>query len=726
MKGLRSLSGDLWGGLASMLVALPAAIAFGVLVFSAIDPALASTGAVAGALGAAVLGLVSPVVGGNGGMVTGPCAPAAAVTASLAGALAAAGHPVERILPLLALMAVLSGVLQASYGLLGLGRLMKYIPYQVVSGFLSGVAVIIAVGQLPKLLGLPAGTGLIGVVQPGLWAWQGVVVGGATIAAVVLAPKVTERVPAAVIGLAVGVAAYFALALGWPELRTIEGNRLVIGSLGGGPPLTYMSGRLASLGTLRPTDVALVIAAAGTLSALSTIDTLKTAVVLDVLTRTRHDSNRELVGQGVANVASALLGGIPGGGTMGPTLVNVTSGGRTPLSGFLEGVFALVAIALLTPLLAWIPIGALAGLLLVVAAKMFDWKSLRLVTRANTRLDFVVIAIVVGVALYVGLIEASVAGTCLAILLYIRDQASTSVIRSRRDLRRAASKTRRSEAARDVLDVHGDEGLVVALQGSLFFGTTDQLFSELAPDLAKCRYIDLDLRRVQSMDYTAGRMLQQMQSQLAERGGSLMFSGMPGAATGVAEYLAELGLVGEGGIPVFASQNDALEAMEDGVLEAQGTLAEPVDAPPMPIEAMRLFRGLDDDAMAALRAAVRVLEVDEGAVVFARKDHGRTLFLVAKGAVDIVLPLKQGARHHLATITRDDHFGEIGFLEGRSRTADAVARRPSVLYALDRERFDAAAARFPRIGQVVFFGLATEVSRRLRQADKELRALEDR
>ncbi|MCA9566620.1 MAG: SLC26A/SulP transporter family protein, partial [Myxococcales bacterium] len=654
------------------------------------------------------------------------CAPAAAVTSGLAATLVAGGHPAERVLPLLALMALMAGALQALYGLVGLGRLMKYLPYQVVSGFLSGVAVIIAAGQLPVLLGLPRSAGLLGVLAPGLWRWQALAVGATTVAAVLLAPRVTTRVPAAVIGLAAGIAAYAGLAAGLPELRVLDGNPFVIGSLAGVPALAYVQGRVGSLLTLGPADLGLVAASAVTLSALLSLDTLKTAVVLDVLTRGRHGSNRELVAQGLANMASALLGGIPGGGTMGPTLVNATSGGRTPWSGFFEGVLALVAFVALTPLLAWIPLSALAGLLLVVAARMFDWSTLRLVGHASTRFDFVVIATVVVVAVQVGLIQASVLGTALAMLVFVREQASTPVVLARRDLTRAGSRIRRPRVARELLDAHGDDGVVVALGGSLFFGTTDRLFDELSTDLAARRFVLLDLRRVAAMDYTAGRLLGQMASQLSERGGSLLFSGMPAPGSQVAAYLEELGLVGaRGSVPVFEHQDDALEWMEDRILDACGYEEDP-HGPPLPFEALRPVRDLSPEAREALAGIARQVHLDAGEVVFTRKEPGQTLYLVASGAVDLELPLKAGGAHHLATISRDDVFGEMGFLEGRTRTADARARRDSVVYALERHAFDALAHRVPEVAEVVFAHLATEVSHRLRRADKELRALEGR
>jgi len=217
---LHALMGDLWGGLASMLVALPSAIAFGVLVFSAIDPRYAGAGAMAGILGTIALGLVAPLVSRNGGFITAPCAPAAAVMSALAGSLgSAAGLPFKRVVGLMVLTALLSAALQITYGLLRLGRLIKYIPYQVVSGYLSGVGLVIAVGQVPKWLGAPSGTGFFqGLTRPDLWRWPSIVVGAVTIAITVVAPRITKRLPAAILGLSAGIAAYFALGFFVPEL----------------------------------------------------------------------------------------------------------------------------------------------------------------------------------------------------------------------------------------------------------------------------------------------------------------------------------------------------------------------------------------------------------------------------------------------------------------------------------------------------------------------------
>jgi SulP family sulfate permease len=164
---------------------------------------------------------------------------------------------------------------------------------------------------------------------------------------------------------------------------------------------------------------------------------------------------------------------MPGAATLGATLVNFASGGRTPWSGVAEGIFVVFAFLLLGGLIAWVPISALAGILLVVAWRMFDRGMFRLALHPDTRIDFGVIATVVLVA-QAGLIAASVVGVCLAILLFIRDQIRGSIIVSKLDLRGARSKRRRLIAENELLDRYGDQATVVQLQGNLFFGTTEK------------------------------------------------------------------------------------------------------------------------------------------------------------------------------------------------------------------------------------------------------------
>jgi sulfate permease, SulP family len=730
-----SLTGDLWGGLAAMLVALPSSIAFGVLAFTVMGPEYAGAGAMAGMLGAAALGLISPFFGRTAGLISAPCAPAAAVLSALIlellGNGSGAGLSPANVLPLLALVSLISAGLQVFYGAIGGGKLIKFIPFPVVSGYLSGVGVLIALGQLPKLFGLPKGTPLFhGLASPDLWKWQGLAVGIVTIILMEAAPRITKKAPAAIIGLIGGIIAYFALSLFSPGLLTLQGNSLVIGPIhASGSFLGGIAGRMTSLFSIKLASVGLIIIPSLTLSVLLSIDTLKTCVGLDAMTRNRHNSDRELMGQGFGNLASFLVGGMPGAGTMGPTLVNVASGGRTPRSGIIEGGFVILAILFLSRLIAWVPIGALAGILLVIAWRMFDKNMFRMLRYPAGRQDFAVIACVIIVSIIVDLIVAAGVGVALAILLFIRDQIRGSVIHRKLYLNQTSSKTRRLSSEREVLISQGDQGVFCELQGNLFFGTTDQLFTQLEPDLRTKRFILLDMRRVQSMDYTAAHLFEQMHGQLAERGGQLLFSGMP---SGLLEernfehYLVQLGVVRDGGgVMISETLDGALEWMEERILEAAG-IQQDNEEQLLDVKDFELFREFDDTSIRELTSSLTEMSIAQGEKACLQGCRADEIFLIRRGSVRIILPLEGGKRHHLATIGQGDFFGELSFLDRGIRSADVEAKVPTDLYVLSRDRFNVLSRANPVIGTQVFARLASAIADRLRQTDAELRVLEER
>jgi SulP family sulfate permease len=206
-----------------------------------------------------------------------------------------------------------------------------------------------------------------------------------------------------------------------------------------------------------------VIVPVFTLGVLLSIDTLKTCVVLDALTFSRHNSNKEIIGQGVANISASIACGIPGAGTMGATLVNLNSGGQTKFSGMIVGITALLVLLLLGEFIAWIPVSALAGILMVVGIRMIDKKSFELLKSRTTMLDFFVILAVIIAAVSYSLITAAGVGIALAILLFLREQIRTSVIRRRMKVGQVFSKKVRIESELEVLNQHsiGVTGTVI-------------------------------------------------------------------------------------------------------------------------------------------------------------------------------------------------------------------------------------------------------------------------
>ena len=737
-SGVTDLSGEAWGGFAAMLVAVPSSIAYGVAAYEVLGPEYAAHGAVAGILGAIALGLIAPLLGGTPRLVSAPCAPAAAVLTALAGDLltgargSAGPMAPQQVLPLLSLVALMAGGLQLLQGAAGGGRLIKYIPYQVVSGYLSGVGALILLGQVPSFLGLPKGMPIWGALgSPGLWHWPGIIIGSMTVVGILFAPRITTAVPAIILGLAVGVLT--SCGLGVLRFAPLQpGPMTFITGHAAGPGSSVFDGILAtwsSLGQFRLESLPALLVPALTLSVLLSIDTLKTCVVVDAMTHSRHDSNRTLLGQGFGNLASALCGGMPGAGTLGATLVNVNSGGRTRVSSTLEGALALAVLPFLGWFLGWLPVAALAGILLVVGFRMIDRQIFHLLKQKSTLLDFCIIAAVIIVAVAVNLIAAAGAGLGLAILLFIREQMRGPVIRRKLRGDQISSKQSRLPVEKDALLAYGHLTTVCELQGTLFFGTTDRLYTELEPDLRRSRYLILDMHRVQSVDFTAVHLLRQIESILAERGAHLVFSGLSNQlATGqnLEAYFVQLGLADPASsVRIVGSLEEAIEWTEDRVLE-EAHLLQTGHEPPLELPEIELLRELEaDNTLSALRACVVERAVEAGQGIFKRGDPEGELFLIRRGTVRILLPLEGSGHLTLATFGRGNFFGDMAFLDGSVRSADAVAETATDLFVISRTSFNDVVRSHPLVGVKVFARLARALAVRLRYTDTELRGLSE-
>ncbi|MBS1229670.1 MAG: sulfate transporter [Proteobacteria bacterium] len=723
-------SGDFWGGFAAMLVALPAAVAFGVTVYSAVAPHYAAFGALAGILGATALGLIAPTFGGTDRLISAPCAPAAAVLSAFAIQLVGQGVAPVAIVLMMTVLGILTGLIQMLIGFLGIGRLIKYIPYPVVSGYLSGVGLIIIGSQLPKFAGAPADTPWLDVlINPQHWDWRGLTIGGVTVIVMLVAPKLTRAVPATIIGIFAGVLAYAGIAATDPSMLELEGNTLVIGSLGatGEGYVELITNRWTQIGELKLAQVAGLIGSAITLAALLSIDTLKTCVVLDQMTRTRHDPNRELAAQGLANVVASTIGGMPGAGTMGASLVNLSSGAKTRISGIVAGVMTLVVALLLGAFVAWIPIATLSGVLIVVGLRMIDTDPLRFLESRSTVLDFSVVLAVVCVALFVGLIAASAVGVILSIILFLREQVGGNVVRRKSFVGQRSSTWYRPEAEMRILEQKGNSAVIFELQGSLFFGTTHQLYLTLEPELSTTDYLILDLQRVQSVDVTATHMLKLVRDVLAERKVPLLISSVRESlpnGRNLREFLELAGLVADGEqVIILPTLEAAIEWVEDRLIG--GLVTADANLPPLELHEIELFKGSKPDTLTDLAACMESRSFKAGATIFSRGDPGAELYLIRKGEVRIMGCVGGSSRPcHIATYGRGEFFGGLAFLDRQPRGNDAIASTDLELYVLTQEKFSYLAEAHKRIAFVLVSQLARTLAIRLRHTDNELTLLQ--
>jgi SulP family sulfate permease len=729
--GSRSnLTGDLWGGFAAMLVALPAAIAFGVTIFAPLGAEYAGKGALAGMLGVTALGLIAASFGGTQRLISAPCAPAAAVLSALTFQLVQQGQAPSSIVLSLFLIALTTGLLQIGFGVLRIGNLIKYMPFQVVSGYLTGVGLIMIFGQLTKLLATPKGMPWWEAVRaPEQWQTHSLVVGIATAVSMVLAPKLTSKIPAVILGLLGGVIAYWLLAVSLvPELAKLADNRFVIGPLSA--DLDGLISAAASpwgsiLGSPLPTPEQILLPAL-TLAVLLSIDTLKTCVVLDGITGSRHRSNRELIGQGLGNLAATVIGGVPGAGTMGATMVNKASGGTTFRSGIFQGLFALIAVLVLTPVIAWVPIASLAALLMVIGWRMIDWHAIELLKHKDTLLDFGIIAAVFLVASTYSLIAASGLGIALAMLMFIKEQINTSTVRRHSNGSRMFSKKVRTLEQREQLAKDGDLTSIFELQGSLFFGTTDQLFRSIEAEVGRANYLVLDFHRVQSIDLTAGHMLERIQQSLAQRNAWLVLSRVPGmlpTGRNLQSYLEEIGLTKHHRTKLFGELSDALEWIEDDRLTRITDPAEKAEE--LALGAFELLQDIPDALMETLAQLLQRHHFVASTPIFRRGDEGDSLMLIAKGQVKVTLETSQGQSIHITTLGRGQFFGEMSFLDSARRSADIVAIDDCVIYSLSRPQFDEAVRGREQHMVALLMRLLETFSARLRYSNEELRELRE-
>lgn len=730
--------GDFWGGVSAMLVALPSSIAYGVTTVAVLGPAYLAQGALAGVIGAVALGFTAASLGSARQLISAPCAPAAAILSALAVSFVAQGNPGQdeamiatRVLLLLTLVGVFSAVIQIVFGVARGGRLIKYIPYPVVAGYLSGVGLMIILAQAPKVFGLHAGPEFwSGLLHPDHWNWNALLVGSLTMVGMISAPRLSKSVPAAIIGLSAGALTFAALALWNPELRVVAHNPLLVGPMQGS--LSDLAGVLGArwrlAGSLSADQLLPLLTPALTLATLLSIDTLKTCVVLDAMSGQRTNSNRELLAQGTGNLFSALLGGMPGAGTMGPTLVNLNSGGQTRRAGMISGGLILAAFLFGRPLIALIPTPALAGILIVLGSRMVDRESLQLLRHRATFFDFTVMAAVVVVAIAYNLIAAAGVGIALALGLFMRDLIRGSVIRRKLHGDQLSSRKHRLTGEKALLVRHGRQTVVCELQGSLFFGTTDQLLTELDTDIRTCRFVILDMRRVQSFDFTAGHVLQVIHKQVKAHDGFLILCDLPArlpTGLGLADYLRLLGILpADQHLRLFENRDEALEWAEDQILAGAG--AGGVSSTLPGLRDIPLFAELKSPgAFAALVEIITERSARAGEVIFRKGDPGCELFIVRRGNVSVNLPLDAGHRYHLTTFTDGHCFGDMAFLDQQPRSADAVAVTDTELFVLSRTRFETLAKSHPELAVEILRCLCHELAVRLRYSNSELRALHE-
>ena len=501
MIDTKNLSGDMFGGVTAAVVALPLALAFGVQ---------SGMGAIAGLYGAIALGILAAMFGGTRTQISGPTGPMAVVAAAIiAGEIAIYGS-LEAAIGTIVATFVLAGIFQILMGLVGIGQYVRYMPYPVISGFMSGIGLIIIFQQIFPFFGMQSPPaiidifGSIGEIGSGM-NMQAVLLSLATIATIYLFPKVTKKVPSTLVALIGLTIVAVATGLNVPN----------IGDIPRGLPEVHLN-TLLSMDWHHP--MVMVIPAL-TLAALGAIDSLLTSVVADNKTKTKHDSNRELIGQGIGNIGAGLIGGLPGAGATMRTVVNIDAGGRTKLSGVIHGLGLLLVLLGASEYASLIPLPVLAGILITVGLGIIDYKGLKHITDVP-RSEAVIMVIVLVLTVFVDLLQAVAVGMVMASVLFMKKMGDVAE-------ERAYSRPM-DESSGELLEGEGsDRGqiYVQTFKGPIFFGFTSY-FSQIISELPNVRAVVLRMEDVPYIDQSGMYAIEDAVLDLEKRGIEVFITGI--------------------------------------------------------------------------------------------------------------------------------------------------------------------------------------------------------
>ena len=536
---LKNVRGDILGGITAAVVALPLALAFG-------NAALGPGGAIYGLYGAVVVGFLAALFGGTPAQVSGPTGPMSVTVAGVVASLAAAGVPKDlsagEILPLVMAAVVIGGILQILFGILKLGKYITLVPYSVVSGFMSGIGFIIIALQIGPLLGITTQGKVIDSLTTVFSNFQpnpaAIGISVMTLGIVFLTPrKISQWVPAPLLALLI-VTPISIVMFG-------EGQLVRIGDIPRGVPSLNVP-------SIFNQYLPIIFKAGLVLAVLGAIDSLLTSLVADNISQTKHNSDRELIGQGIGNAVAGLFTGLPGAGATMRTVINVKSGGSTPISGMVHSIVLLIVLVGAGPLAEQIPNALLAGILIKVGLDIIDWGFLKRAHKLSLKTSAVMYGVLL-MTVFWDLIWAVLVGVFIANMLTIDSITETQLEGMDED--NPLSKDDQAKNAfpadeKALLDRCSGEVMLFRLKGPLSFGAAKGI-SERMMLVRNYKILILDITDVPRLGVTATLAIEDMMQE-AKNNSRKAF--VAGANEKVKDRLAKFGVEG-----IIETRKEALE-----------------------------------------------------------------------------------------------------------------------------------------------------------------------
>jgi SulP family sulfate permease len=484
---------DIIAGIIVAIIALPLSIALALA--SGVTPERGIYTAIAA-------GFVISLLGGSPVQIAGPTAAFATIVAGIAA---------ENGMEGLAIATVMAGIILILMGLCRMGSLIKYIPYTITTGFTSGIAVTILIGQIKDFLGLTivSEEPLIETVDKltavfrfiGTTNFQALAVGVVCLVILIVWPRVTDKIPPSLIAVFAGIAMVKGLHL---QVNTIGDLYEISSKL---PTLTVPALSFETVRSLLPD--------AFTIAILAAIESLLSCVVADGMVGSRHRSNMELVAQGAGNIASALFGGIPATGAIARTAANVKNGGRTPIAGMVHAVTLLLILVVLMPYAALIPMPTIAAILFMVAYNMSEWRQFRYLLQTAPKSDILILVLTFALTVLFDLVVAIEVNMVLAALLFMKRMSEETTISGWQ-----YAKDGSDESA--ILCPVPENIRVYEMSGPLFFGAADKIATIKLKDFNNC--LILRMKSVTAIDATAMRALEHLWETCKKNNVTLIFS----------------------------------------------------------------------------------------------------------------------------------------------------------------------------------------------------------
>jgi MFS superfamily sulfate permease-like transporter len=719
-------SGEIIAGFVSSTVAIPLAMAFGMFAFVSLGDEYFAYGAMAGLISAVVAGVASVVLGDRSTRIYAPRITTTFFLGLLLHSLlhrdpADAVPDVSATLLVFFAIVLLGGLLQALFGLLRLGTLIKFAPQPVMAGFQNMAAVLLFLVQLGNVLGFGHNVGFTRVLSEidaakSLSALVAVV----TFLAMWHARRIAAKIPPLLVGLGCGTLAYYALiALGL-------GDRLgpVIGQLTASAAMRTVLVDFSPLAMAGPLErsASVILLGALALAIIASIDALLCAKLTSLPGEISTGDDRLLVRLGVANAISAGFGGITSGINIGPSLVNRAFGAKSFVSVLVNAAVLLVAATALFPLLAWLPRVVLSATIMVVAIQHIEpWtKQLAMRLFAPGTPQRGLIALDLGVSLFVSVLSITInvvlavfIGIALAVLLFVVRMSRSNIRRLYR-CDTVRSRRYRDPGELEVLHREGASVLVIELQGALFFGSAERLAQIVDRETARgTRALLLELRRITEIDSTGARILGEIDAALHIRGirMALVLSGRTETAARLADIFQ--------GERFFPDIDRAIEWAEDDLLRSAGT--PPSQA--LPVERLPLFSDLSAEQIARLRHWLEPVTFPRGHVIFRSGDPGSALYLVTRGRASVHIRHDDGDIR-LVTFAAGAVFGELALLDRGPRSATITADEDIAGFGLSETSFAELCRRHPDIAIKLLQALGRELSVRIRHANMTIQQLE--